>query len=218
MGDFKTIRYGERGLLVCDLSFEIRIRLESCAENQSLPWLQEVVPGYDSLLFLMQSENCLPALVRWLSAQDLSAQWDDSDRGILEVPVCYNGPDLRTVAEAIQCSVETVIELHSSAEYRVRMMGFTPGFPYLDGLPERLHLPRRGSPRNHIKPGTVAIGGSHAGIYSVASPGGWHLLGETDLRLFQPEKSRGDVDGSEAAFHLRVGDRIRFVSIGEFAL
>jgi KipI family sensor histidine kinase inhibitor len=93
------------------------------------------------------------------------------------------------------------------------MMGFAPGFPYLDGLNERLHLERKASPHDRIQPGSVAIGGSHAGIYSVASPGGWHLLGRTDLMLFQPEKARGTVSDAREVFTLAAGDRVKFVVI-----
>jgi len=92
-------------------------------------------------------------------------------------------------------------------------MGFAPGFPYLDGLDERLHLKRKASPRDRIEPGSVAIGGSHAGIYSVASPGGWHLLGRTDFPLFQPEKARGTLSDAREVFALAAGDTVKFLVI-----
>jgi len=90
------------------------------------------------------------------------------------------------------------------------MIGFTPGFPYLEGLDEALHLPRRASPRPRIEAGAVAIGGPHAGIYSVASPGGWHLLGRTPERLFDPPSAQGSAPEPRQVFRFAPGDRLRF--------
>jgi KipI family sensor histidine kinase inhibitor len=95
------------------------------------------------------------------------------------------------------------------------MMGFSPGFPYLDGLDPKLHLDRRPSPRNHIAPGSVAIGGSHAGIYSVASPGGWHLLGNTKWPLFDLEAAKLANPNPTTVFALSVGDRVHFQPLSE---
>jgi len=126
------------------------------------------------------------------------------------VPVVYDGPDLKSVAQATGLDVDAVVAIHSAPIYRVRMMGFSPGFPYLDGLDPRLHLERKASPRDHIVPGAVAIGGRHAGIYSVASPGGWHILGRTELALFQPEKAKAESVDPREVFALAPGDEVKF--------
>jgi KipI family sensor histidine kinase inhibitor len=123
----------------------------------------------------------------------------------VEVPVAYGGefgPDLEAVASTLGLSVDQVIGLHGSAEYRVACIGFAPGFPYLLGLPDALCLPRRASPRL-VAAGSIAIAGNQAGIYPFASPGGWHVLGRTALSMFDPARPEASL--------LRVGDRVRFV-------
>ncbi len=123
----------------------------------------------------------------------------------VEVPVCYGGacgPDLEALSTLLGRTPAEVVGLHSSIEYLVHAVGFTPGFPYLGGLPEALRAPRRSTPRVQVPAGSVGIGGSQTGIYPVASPGGWHLIGRTPLRLFSPA-------GQPAAL-LRPGDRVWF--------
>jgi len=129
--------------------------------------------------------------------------------GMHEIPVCYgggHGPDLRAVAEALGISTDEVVAIHSASEYTVAMVGFAPGFPYLTGLPEVLRLPRRVTPRDRVAAGAVAIAGEQAGIYPCASPGGWHVLGQTAERLFDPQR-----DGMPS--RLVPGDRVRFVPV-----
>jgi len=124
------------------------------------------------------------------------------------IPVCYggeNGPDLIELAAAKGMTTDEVVQLHSGATYEVRAIGFSPGFPYLAGLPEALHMPRKSSPRTVVPVGSVGIGGTQTGIYTLATPGGWHLLGRTPLRLFCPEED-------DPAW-LKVGDKVRFEPI-----
>jgi inhibitor of KinA len=128
-----------------------------------------------------------------------------------EIPVRYGGPDLERVAALNGLSVEEVCERHSTPLYKVYMLGFAPGFPYLGELDPRLHTPRLESPRPRVPAGSVAIGGEHTGIYSVASPGGWNIIGHTPVKLFNPD---ADVTGGEESpFFLRAGDQVRFVPI-----
>ncbi len=127
---------------------------------------------------------------------------------LLEVPACYggaHGPDLERVAEHCKVSAGEVVALHTGVEYLVHAIGFTPGFPYLGGLPEALHAPRRDTPRAHVPAGSVAIGGSQTGVYPVDSPGGWQLIGRTPMALFRPAQT--------PAALLRPGDRVRFRAI-----
>jgi inhibitor of KinA len=128
----------------------------------------------------------------------------------VEIPVCYGGeygPDLGFVAEHAGLSAAEVVKLHSGRDYRIYMLGFLPGFPYLGGLDERLHTPRLSSPRTKIPAGSVGIGGRQTGVYPIVSPGGWQLIGRTPLRLFQPENAAG--------LPYAAGDSIRFVPIDE---
>jgi len=126
----------------------------------------------------------------------------------IEVPVCYEeefAPDLGTVAQHASLSPDEVIRRHAAANYRVSCVGFTPGFPYLSGLPPELATPRRASPRKEIPAGSVAIGGTQTGIYPRKSPGGWNIIGRTPLRLFDVERN------PPALFE--AGDRVRFRKI-----
>ncbi len=130
-----------------------------------------------------------------------------------QIPVCYGGeygPDLREVAAATGLSTCEVIALHSGASYTVAAVGFSPGFPYLLGLPECLHVPRRKTPRSGIPAGSVAVAGSQAGIYPFTSPGGWQVLGRTAESLFDPHALRPAL--------LKPGDRVRFVAVDEIEI
>lgn len=110
---------------------------------------------------------------------------------IWEIPVCYSseyGYDLGSLAMAHRMRVNEVIALHSSVTYRLHFFGFLPGFPYLNGLPEKLHTPRKSVPDRTVDAGSVAIGGSQTGIYTQESPGGWHVIGRSPIVLFNLEK------------------------------
>ncbi len=123
----------------------------------------------------------------------------------IEVPVCYEddfAPDLRDVAWHTRLSTQQVIRMHSETVYRVNCVGFTPGFPYLSGLPAELATPRRDSPRKEIPAGSIGIGGTQTGIYPRKSPGGWNLIGRTPLSLFDVQRT------PPALFH--AGDLVRF--------
>lgn len=127
---------------------------------------------------------------------------------IVDVPVAYggeNGPDLDDVARLHGLSADEVVAIHSSVEYLVYFLGFSPGFPYLGGMPEAIATPRLDRPRRRVPAGSVAIGGSQTGIYPVASPGGWRVIGRTALELFRPDREPPAV--------LAMGDRVRFVPL-----
>jgi KipI family sensor histidine kinase inhibitor len=131
----------------------------------------------------------------------------------VEIPVCYggeSGPDLGDVARHTGLTEERVVELHAAAEYLVYFVGFATCFPYLGGLPPELATPRLAAPRKQVPAGSVAIGGPQAGIYPLASPGGWRLIGRTRLMLFDPSASPPPL--------LRMGDRVRFVPVREARL
>lgn len=128
---------------------------------------------------------------------------------VIEIPVCYGGdfgPDLAAVAAHCGLGAERVVALHSGADYRVHAIGFAPGFAYLGGLPEKIHAPRRATPRTSVPAGTVGIGGEQTGVYPLATPGGWNLIGRTPRRMFDP--------ASDEPALLHAGDRVRFRAIG----
>ena len=122
---------------------------------------------------------------------------------LVEIPVVYDGADLAEVADATGLSIEQVVDTHSSIVYSAAFLGFTPGWAYLVGLPPSLQLPRRKTPRTAVPAGSVAIANEFTGVYPTLSPGGWHLLGHTDVQMF-------DVEREKPALVL-AGDRVRFV-------
>ena len=132
---------------------------------------------------------------------------------LVEIPVSYggaDGPDLEDVARHTGLSSAEVVALHAGAEYLVYFLGFSPGFPYLGGMPAELACPRLPAPRRHVPAGSVAIGGAQTGVYPLGSPGGWRIIGRTPLRLFRPDATPPTL--------LEMGDRVRFrpVTEGEF--
>jgi KipI family sensor histidine kinase inhibitor len=127
---------------------------------------------------------------------------------VVEIEVCYGGefgPDLKDVAELHGMTIERAIELHASATYLVYFLGFVPGFAYLGDVAEELVTPRLATPRRSVPAGSVGIAGRQTGVYPVATPGGWRLLGRTPAKMFQPERAEMSL--------LSIGDRVRFVPI-----
>jgi inhibitor of KinA len=118
------------------------------------------------------------------------------------IPVVYDGPDLASVAERLNLTPEQVAQIHARPIYRVFLVGFVPGWAYLGPLPEELELPRRHVPRTQVPAGSVAIAGRQSGIYPLPTPGGWHLIGRTSVKLFLPD--------SDPPCLFRAGDRVKF--------
>lgn len=215
MDGVRVSRFGPAALLVefaekVDLESLARCRgLLSCFDEKPPDGLRDVTPAFCSLLLEFDDPNRaseqfgkLDRLLKSARAQPLT------EAPLHEIPICYDGADIEEFAGRKMLSVSDVIELHASPIYSVFLIGFSPGFPYLGPLDSRLHAPRRDTPRPRVPAGSVAIGGEHTGIYSIASPGGWWLIGRTRAELFSTLKARGD--GSAEAFLLRQGDQVRF--------
>lgn len=188
-----------------------RLRAALAALNRELSHHQfSVVPAFSSVtvyydcrkLDYRDAHDLVLGVVRKAKSLPLEAA------RIIEIPVCYDldlAPDLEYVANHCRMPIEDVVALHSSAEYVVRMIGFSPGFPYLAGLPKAIHCPRKASPRPRVSPGDVAIGGTQTGIYPQATPGGWNIIGRTPVVLFDPARTNPCL--------LSAGDQVRFRSI-----
>lgn len=128
----------------------------------------------------------------------------------IRIPVCYGGsygPDLQEVASIAGLAADEVIDIHMNGEYKVYMIGFAPGFPYLGGMDEKIAAPRRSSPRTFIPKGSVGIAGKQTGVYPISTPGGWQLIGQTPLALFRPL--------SDPPSLLQAGDIVKFYPISE---
>lgn len=178
------------------------------------PGIRNVHPAFASVLVDFDPRRRSHAEIESLIRQSVAAPETatPAEGRLIEIPVVYggeSGPDLEDVARHTGFSAERVIELHASAEYRVYFLGFSPGFPYLGGMPAELATPRLPAPRKRVPAGSVAIGGAQTGIYSVESPGGWRLIGRTDLRLFDA--------AAEPPALVQMGDRLRFVAVREFS-
>jgi KipI family sensor histidine kinase inhibitor len=163
----------------------------------------DLIPGYASLYVEYDGSRLGEGAVRrWLESHVDSAGSETGGREV-EVPVRYDGEDLRLVARLKNLEPAEVAELHASVPYLVYAMGFTPGFPFMGVVPAEIRVPRRGTPRKTVPANSVAIAGEQTGIYPIPSPGGWHLLGRSLLALYDPRR--------EEPFLLRPGDTVRFV-------
>lgn len=172
----------------------------------SIPGVAEVVPGYVSLTLQFDPTVASATDLRDRIAAAIllaGAPAADAPGRLVTIPVRYDGPDLAEVAAATGLSAEDVIDRHAAVEYEVGLLGFVPGFAYLGRLDPALVLPRRETPRPRVPAGSVGIAGEQTGIYPAETPGGWHLIGTTDLQLFDPHR--------DPPSWLQVGDRVRFV-------
>ena len=188
------------------------VALGEALDAREIPGLVETVPTYRSLLVLFDPVR----LPRHRLVETVEACWPQpvgvAAKGTLwQVPVRYGGEqgvDLRFVAETHGLGEDDVVRLHSGAEYRVYMIGFAPGFAYLGGLPEALHTSRRQDPRLEVPPRSISIGGQQAAVGPpLAIPSGWHLLGRTPVRSYDPARTA-------RPFLFAPGDAIRFEPIG----
>lgn len=168
------------------------LALAQLLETNPPSWLRSVVPAIASLLTcfdpLRMSYDGVVAYLRTL--QDQIEPEEAALGRLIHIPVRYggaDGPDLDAVARTLNLIPHEVMTLHCAQPYRVMMIGFAPGFPYLGPLPTALHLPRRATPRSAVPAGSVAIAAGMSGIYPNQMPGGWHLIGHTDIRLFDPQ-------------------------------
>jgi inhibitor of KinA len=176
------------------------------------PGVVEVVPTYRSVLILYDpSVTDLQTLRAMI--ESLEQRLDESTirpPKTVSIPVCYGaefGPDIAYVAQAHAISVADVIRIHSGTVYQIYMIGFTPGFPYLGGLPDLLHTPRLETPRDRVPAGSVGIANNQTGIYPIESPGGWRIIGRTPLKLFDPNRKN--------PFQYEAGDLIKFEPISQ---
>lgn len=189
------------------------LALDAALRARSPDGVIELVPTYRSLMIHFDPLRATIAGLRTEIELALAAVVEAGTPGVhWQVPVCYGGEfgvDLESLAATHGLTEERVIEIHTGATYRVYMIGFAPGFSYLGGLSEELHTPRRTEPRLTTPAGTISIGGAQTAITSVAVPSGWHLIGRTPLRIFDPD---GDAYG-RPVFLLNPGDSVRFEPI-----
>jgi len=207
---------GDRGLLVSlapaidEEGFQKVRKARQVLTHPAIEGIIEIIPGYVTLFILYDpmilAFQQLAAMVE-KRLVDMQAVTLPPPREVV-IPVVYGGdfgPDLPFVAAHNHLSPEEVVAIHSTGRYPVYMLGFTPGFPYLGGLSGKIQAPRLETPRIHVPAGTVGIANNQTGIYPVASPGGWRLIGRTPLKLFNP--------GAVAPFLIHPGDMVTFRAI-----
>ena len=180
--------------------------LKHPAIKDLLPTYRSVIVYYDPLLITF--EELKDIVEKNCKIDDTNV--DSMKKFIVEIPVLYGGeygPDIENITTHNNLSIEEVIKVHTSGEYLVYMLGFTPGFPYLGGMDKRIATPRLKTPRTKIPGGSVGIAGEQTGVYPIESPGGWQLLGRTPLNFFDPN--------NEKPFLINAGEYIKFVQISE---
>jgi KipI family sensor histidine kinase inhibitor len=180
---------GERGLLVEVEDLETVHRLHAALRELDPPGVVELVPGYRTVLIVADpgQAEALDELAARLPHLELPPA-EAAAGATVEIPVSYDGEDLPEVAGLTGLEAEEVVRRHTAPEYTVAFLGFSPGFPYLVGLDPALQVPRRDTPRTSIPAGSVGLAGNQTGIYPTASPGGWQLIGHTDVTLFDPAR------------------------------
>jgi inhibitor of KinA len=190
--------------------------LSQCLSQATIPGLVEHVPAYTTVTIYYDPLRATYADMRGAVEQLLLAMKASTPTAArtIEIPVCYGGEfgvDLEYVAEHHRITVDEVIAIHSGETYRVHMLGFAPGFPYLGGLSERIATPRRDTPRLKVPAGSVGIAGSQTGVYPLETPGGWQIIGRTPLAPFRPAENPPTL--------LSPGDLVRFrpITSEEFA-
>ncbi len=179
-----------------------------------LPTSWELVPAYNSLTIVTRTETLdfsklKEELLAWYQALDKAPK---VDRYLYKFPVCYDlefGIDLKEVSDELGMSTQEIIESHSSHQYTVYGIGFLPGFMYLGGLPKTLELPRRSTPRLKVVKGSVGLAAKQTGIYPQDSPGGWNIIGNCPIPIFNSQ--------APDPFMVKVGDKIQFVPISKDA-
>ena len=218
MQNIKILTAGDASLLVefgKEINPEINRKIAATVQlmrEQHIEGVVDVIPAFCSLLI-----NYDPRVIGYEEIKSrikdllrLEIKAANEKKKIFEIPVCYGGefgPDIATIAEHAGLTEQEVIEIHSSRDYLIYMLGFLPGFCYLGGLDERIFTPRLASPRIKIDAGSVGIGGSQTGIYPLDSPGGWQLMGKTPVKTYDPDR--------DVTILVEAGDYIRFVPINE---
>ncbi|WP_108669155.1 5-oxoprolinase subunit PxpB [Peribacillus acanthi] len=175
----------------------------------------ELVPAYNTITvyynpFIMKGDSPFSTVTKLLcnmiNTMNSSLQLNNR---YFEIPVCYEndfGLDLQLLAESKKISINEIIHLHSQVIYDVIFIGFSPGFPFLSGLDQQLHSPRKTSPRIKVPQGSVGVAGNQTGIYPLDSPGGWQIIGRTPIRLF-------DIHQQPSPTLLKAGDQVKFYPI-----
>jgi inhibitor of KinA len=194
-------------------------KFDQLIQEQPFPGLQTTVPAYCTLSVFFDPLQVLKSKLPGKTCREKVSHYLEQlnetetttiryESHLITIPVCYGGemgPDLEDVAALNNLTTEEVINVHSSVTYLVHMIGFVPGFAYLGGMPETIAAPRKATPRSAIPAGSVGIAGMQTGVYPLQTPGGWQLIGQTPVKMFDPARPVPAL--------LKAGDRVQFKSI-----
>ncbi|WP_414050469.1 5-oxoprolinase subunit PxpB [Macrococcus animalis] len=186
------------------------IQLKAAIENLQIIGIQELVISYNTLVIYFDDTLTDHATLSEVIQKVELGSSDSQLSTTYIIPVCYDAPfnlDLEEMATRHNKSTDEIIQIHTSKPYLIYMLGFMPGFPFLGGLDESIATPRKSSPRKEIPAGSVGIANAQTGIYPLASPGGWNIIGRTPLRLFDPNRN--------PEVYYEAGDYIKFKHISK---
>ncbi|MEB2774109.1 5-oxoprolinase subunit PxpB [Algoriphagus sp. D3-2-R+10] len=200
----------------CAISDELlqqQLRFQTTLQKDFNSEIIELRMGFKTLALILSNISTSSEIENWLKTIHPEEYCKPLPEKIWQIPVCYSpetGRDLEALARHKNISQKELISMHSQPLYRIHFYGFLPGFMYLNGLKEELHAARKNVPDRVVPPGSVAIGGSQTGIYPSSSPGGWHLIGQTPISLFDPRQA--------IPVFAEAGERIEFtpITIQEF--
>ncbi|WP_210364220.1 5-oxoprolinase subunit PxpB [Bacillus sp. REN3] len=223
--EYRLLPLGDQAIVVefgTEIATSVQQRVQAVAallDGDQPEWMVEYVPAFTTITIFydpaaipnVYSSQTLPYHYVSREMEQLLTSLPDrnpEEARAVEIPVCYGGefgPDLEEVAKRNGLSAEEVIDIHSSGDYLVYMIGFAPGFPFIGGMSDKIAAPRKETPRLKIPAGSVGIAGKQTGVYPIETPGGWQLIGRTPLKLFRPEAERPSL--------LKAGDKIKFTPI-----
>jgi inhibitor of KinA len=210
-----TIQWGEG---IDEHTNQVVLALFQLLKDRAIPGVTDIIPAYNSLMLVyepgyIRANMEVSSAYDWMHGELLRSvtqlkELPATDSRYVEIPVCYDvtlGPDLSALSLARNVPVEEVVQRHAQPVYRVYMIGFLPGFPYMGTVDPVIATQRKREPSLHIAKGSVGIAGMQTGIYPLESPGGWNIIGRTPLELFDPQGGR--------PVYLNPGDRVKFIPI-----
>lgn len=216
--DFRILPVGDEALVVefgTEIENSINGKVHALAKfirEQKINGIRELLPTFRSLMIFYYPEIIsYKKLIKKIKHFEDSGEKESSLRKkILCVPCCYGskfGLDLMAMAKRLNLSDKEIVQIHSGVDYKIYMLGFLPGFTYLGGLDQRIHIPRLETPRTAIPARSVGIGGNQTGVYPVESPGGWWLIGSTPIDFYNPKEKNPVLCSA--------GEYIRFLPVSE---